>query len=190
MDGAIISPYRAAGIETYVIQNHPIIKELYRRHRKDLCFTGVIITTAPDSEYEYERAATMVANIAKRIFGADGVVLNKTGMGAEEIVPARTAERCEELGVKTAYAMFLHGADQSDTGSGADTLFNMRGVDAIVNMGTTYMKHKLPAVDRIIGDPVSLPGGIPVNGNIEVTVSAIKGALSQLGYSRITAVRH
>ena len=190
LDGAIISPYRAAGIETYVIQNHPIIKELYRRHGKDLCFTGVIITTAPDSEYEYERAATVVANIAKRIFGADGVVLNKTGMGAEEIVPARTAERCEELGVKTAYAMYLHGADQSDTGSGADTLFNMRGVDAIVNMGTTYMKHKLPAVDRIIGDPVSLPGGIPVNGNIEVAVSAIKGALSQLGNSRITAVRH
>ncbi len=188
--GAIISPYGAAGIETYVIQNHPIIKELYRRHGKDLCFAGVIITTAPDSEYEYERAATVVANIAKRILGADGVVLNKTGMGAEEIVPARTAERCEELGMKTAYAMYLHGADQSDASGGADTLFNMRGVDAIVNMGTTYMKHRLPAVDRIIGSPVSLPGGIPVNGDIEVSVSAIKGALSQLGNSRITAVRH
>ena len=86
--------------------------------------------------------------------------------------------------------MKIHGADQSDASGGADTLFNMRGVDAIVNMGTTYMKHKLPAVDRIIGDPVSLPGGIPVNGNIEVTVAAIKGALSQLGNSRITAVRH
>jgi len=190
LDGAIISPYRAAGMETYVIQNHPIIRELYRRHGKDLWFTGVIITTAPDSEYEYERAATVVANTAKRIFGADGVVLNKTGMAAEEIVPARMAERCEELGMKTAYAMFLHGADQSDTSLGADTLFNMRGVDAIVNMGTTYMKHKLPAVDRVIGDAMPLPGGIPISGNIVVTVSAIKGALSQLGYSRITAVRH
>ena len=190
LDGAILSPYRAAGFETYVIQNHPVIRELYRRHGKDLCFAGVIITTAPDSEYEYERAAMIVANMAKRVFGADGVVLNKTGMGAEEIVPARTAERCEELGVKTAYAMFLHGADQSDAGLGADTLFNMRGVDAIVNMGTTYMKHKLPAVDRVIGNAVSLPGGAPIGGEIEVTVSAIKGALSQLGYSRITAVRH
>jgi hypothetical protein len=52
------------------------------------------------------------------------------------------------------------------------------------------MKHKLPAVDRVIGDPVSMPGGKSVNGDIEVTVSAIKGALSQLGYSRIIAVRH
>jgi sarcosine reductase len=189
LDGAVISPYRAPGMETYVIQNHPVIRELYRRHGKDLWFTGVIITTAPDSEYEYERAATVVANTAKRIFGADGVVLNKAGMGAEEIVPARMAERCEELGMKTAYAMFLHGADQSDASLGADTLFNMRGVDAIVNMGTTYMKHKLPAVDRVIGDSMLLPGGIPISGNIEVTVSAIKGALSQLGYSRITAVR-
>ena len=190
LDGAVLSPYRASGFETYVIQNHPIIMELYRRHGKDLCFTGVIITTAPDSEYEYERAATVVANMAKRILGADGVVLNKAGMGAEEIVPARMAERCEELGIKTAYAMFLHGADQSDAGRGADTLFNMRGVDAIVNMGTTYMKHKLPAVDRVIGNPVTLPGGVPIGGAIEVPVSAIKGALSQLGYSRITAVRH
>ena len=190
LDGAVLSPYRASGFETYVIQNHPIITELYRRHGKELCFTGVIITTAPDSEYEYERAATVVANMAKRVLGADGVILNKAGMGAEEIVPARMAERCEALGIKTAYAMFLHGADQSDTSQGADTLFNMRGVDAIVNMGTTYMKHKLPAVERVIGNPVTLPGGVSIGGDIEVAVSAIKGALSQLGYSRITAVRH
>ncbi|MCC7106669.1 MAG: hypothetical protein IT307_16145 [Chloroflexi bacterium] len=190
LDGAIISPYRAPGVETYVIQNHPIIKELYRRHGKDLCFTGVIITTAPDSETEYERAATVVANMAKRILGVDGVILNKSGMGAEEVVPARMAERCEALGVRTAYAMFLHGADQSDTSLGADTLFNMQGVDAIVNMGTTYMKHRLPEVDRVIGNPVPLPGGVPVDGEMEVTVLDIRGALSQLGYSRITAVRH
>jgi glycine reductase len=190
LDGAVISPFRATGFETYVIQNHPMILELYRRHGKDLCFTGVILTTAPDSEYEYERATTIAANTAKRILGADGVVLNKTGMGAEEIVPARTAEKCEQLGVKTAYAMFLHGADQSDSGLGADTLFNMPAVDAIVNMGTTYMKHRLPAVEKVIGGVETLPGGVALDGDIEVAVAAIKGALSQLGYSRIMAVRH
>ena len=190
LDGAVVSPFRASGFETYVIQNHPVIRELYRRHGEDLCFTGVIITTAPDSEYEYERSTTIAANTARRILGADGVVLNKAGMGAEEIVPARTAEKCEALGVKTAYAMFLHGADQSDGSLGADTLFNMRAVDAIVNMGTTYMKHKLPAVEKVIGGAVTLPSGVPLDGNIEVAVSSIKGALSQLGYSKIMAVRH
>jgi glycine reductase len=190
LDGAVISPFRASGFETYVIQNHPVIRELYGRHGKDLCFTGVIITTAPDSEYEYERAATIAANAARRVLGADGVVFTKAGMGAEEIVPARTAERCEAQGVKTAYAMFLHGADQSDSSLGADTLFNMRGVDAIVNMGTTYMKHKLPAVERVVGGAATPTGSNPVDGDIEVTVAAIKGALSQLGYSRIMAVRH
>ena len=92
--------------------------------------------------------------------------------------------------MKTAYAMYLHGADQSDTSFGADTLFNMRGVDAIVNMGTTYGKHTLPAVERIIGEALPLPGGIPISGKIEINVSMIQGALSQLGYSKITAVRH
>lgn len=190
LDGAIMSPFRASGFETYVIQNHPIIRELYRRHGRELCFTGVIVTTAPDSEYEYERASSVVANMARRVLGADGVVLNKAGMGAEEIVPARTAEKCEQLGMRTAYAMFLHGADQSDAGLGADTLFNMPGVDAIVNMGTTYMKHQLPAVERVIGEGGTLAAGATADGGIELTVASIKGALSQLGYSKITAVRH
>lgn len=190
LDGALLSPFRAPGFETYVIQNHPVIRELYRRHGKELSFAGVIIAIAPDSEYDYERGATIAANAARRILGADGVVLTKAGMGAEEIVPARTAERCEAMGVKTAYAMFLHGADQSDSSLGADTLFNMRGVDAIVNMGTTYMKHKLPAVERVVGGAAMLPGGVPVEGDIEVSVASIKGALSQLGQSRIMAVRH
>jgi hypothetical protein len=63
-------------------------------------------------------------------------------------------------------------------------------VDAIVNMGTTYMKHKLPAVEKVIGGVETLPGGVALDGDIEVAVAAIKGALSQLGYSRIMAVRH
>lgn len=190
LDGAVLSPFRATGFETYVIQNHPVIRELYRRHDRDLRFAGVILTTAPDSEYEYERAATVAANAARRVLGADGVVLTKAGMGAEEIVPARTAERCEALGMRTAYAMFLHGADQSDASLGADTLFNMRGVDAIVNMGTTYMKHRLPAVERVVGGSGALPDGQTADGDMEVTVASIKGALSQLGATRTMAVRH
>ena len=72
LDGAVLRDYRAMGIETYVIQNHPIIKELYRRHGKDICFVGVIITLGYNNEPEYGRAATMVANLAKRVLGADG----------------------------------------------------------------------------------------------------------------------
>ena len=81
LDGAIVTPYRSMGMEVFGLQNHSIIKELYRRHGKDLCFVGVVIVVAHDKEQENERAATMAAHLAKWILGADGVILTKSGEG-------------------------------------------------------------------------------------------------------------
>ena len=95
----------------------------------------------------------MAASLAKYILGADGAVLTKTGGGAPELTMARTAQRCEQLGIKTAIAMLHMGADISDTKYGAATIFSMPEVDAIVSMGVPFMELPLPAVDRIIGRP-------------------------------------
>jgi len=60
----------------------------------------------------------------------------------------------------------------------------------VTNWMPTYMKHQLPAVERVIGEGGTLAAGATADGGIELTVASIKGALSQLGYSKITAVRH
>jgi glycine reductase len=39
LDGVITSPVPGLNVQTYQIQNHPIIKELYKKHGKDFCFT-------------------------------------------------------------------------------------------------------------------------------------------------------
>lgn len=187
LDGAIVTPYRGRGIETYAIQNHPIIKELYRRNGKDLYFAGAIITIAHNNEHENERAAIMAANLAKWVLRADGVILTKAWGGAPEMAMAQTAHRCEELGVKTVLAMWAQAADDSQE---IDTLFNFPEVNAIVSMGAPWEPISLPPMERIIGRPVPLPGGGSIGGKIDLPLRWIKGALGHLGTSRLKAIRH
>jgi glycine reductase len=190
LDGAVTSALPALNVQTYHIQNHPVIAELYGRHGKDLCFTGVIVTTAPNNVAEYERVANMVANLAGRVIGADGAILTKTGGGAPELVMARTAQRCEHLGVKTAIAMLHMGADIRDAKYGASTIFSMPEVDAIVSMGYPFMELTLPPVERIIGRPGPPGDGPAIDGELVRAIRWIKGSQCQLGSSKLTAVRY
>jgi glycine reductase len=186
-DGAILNLFRGWGVETYTLQNHPIIKDLYRRHGRELFFIGVIATIASDKEAENERSATLAANLAKWVLGADGVVLNKAGGGAPEIAMSLIAQRCEQLGVKTTLAMWAIPADINDTRGGI-TMFNMPELDAIVSMGTPWEKIKLPPMERIIGVSVDVPQAPPVNGELLPELRWIRGAQDQLGSSRLKAV--
>ena len=190
LDGALVSPYRAWGMETYLIQNHPIIKELYQRHGQELCFVGVIMTIAFDNEPENERAALMVSNLAKWVLGADGVILTKSGGGAPELILARTAQKCEEVGIKTALALSHIPADIKDVSFGGLTIFNLPEVNAIVSMGTPWEKLVLPPMEKIIGKPIALPGEPPIDGEIIQMVRWVRGAQDQIGYGKLSVVQY
>jgi len=188
LDGALTSPIPTLNVQTYQIQNHPIIKELYKRHGKDLCFAGVIATTAPNNMTDIERISNMAANVARYTVGADGAVLTKIGGGAPELTLARTAQLCERLGIKTAIAMLHMAADISDPKYGAATIFNMPEVDAIVSMGIPFMRLALPAVEKVIGR--AAPGGQPADGEMLRATNYVRGTHCQLGGSRLRAVRY
>jgi glycine reductase len=190
LDGAIVTPYRNMDIDGFGLQNHSIIKELYQRHGKDLCFTGVVIAVAHDNIQENERAATMAANLVKWVLGADGVILTKSGGGIPEVAMALTAQRCEVLGVRTSVALTHYPADLSDAAFGSTILFNVPEIDAIVSLGTPHALITLPPVERIIGKPVTLHEGPPVNGEIETRMRWVQGVFSQIGNSRLIAVRY
>ncbi len=190
LDGALTSPIPTLNVQTYQIQNHPIIKELYKRHGKDLCFAGVIVTTAPNNMTEIERVASMAASLAKYTVGADAAVLTKIGGGAPELTMAKTAQLCERLGIKTAIATLHMAADVSDPKYGATTIFSMPEVDAIVSMGVPFMRLVLPPVEKIIGRAGASPEGPPVDGEIVRATNYIRGTHCQLGGSRLRAVRY
>jgi len=187
-DGAVTDPYRGYA-ETYLIQNHPMIKELYQNHGKSLYFVGVIICNAPNNAPENERTANVAANLAKWILGADGAVLTKIGGGAPELTMALTAQRCEALGIKTSLALMHQGIDASEVTLKASTVFsNVPQVDAMVSLGasTASPMLTLPAAQKIIG---TLEGSL-IGAEIRRPASAIKGSFSQLGDSKLMAVRY
>jgi len=189
-DGAVIAPHRALLIQTYHIQNHPIIKELYQRHDKELSFAGVIIMTAPDNLPDIERVSNIASCLAKYTIGAEGAILTKTGGGAPELTMARTAQRCEQLGIKTAIAMLHFGADIRDTKYGAITIFSMPEVDAIVSMGVPFMEFTLPAAERTIGRSRLSQGELPIQGEMVRALRWVNGSLCQLGSTKQKAVRY
>jgi glycine reductase len=185
IDGAVTSPYPCLNVQTFQVQNHPIIMELYEHHGKDLFFAGVIASTAPNNMAEIERVSNIAANLACYV-GADGAVLTKTGGGAPELTMARTAQRCEQLGIKTALAVLHMAADMY----GAATLFNMAEVDAVVSLGVTNTSFTLPAPRRILGRAHVVAGLPPIDGVIVRTENSIKGGQCQVGSHRLRAFRY
>jgi len=187
LDGALLRSYRGMGMETYSIQNHPIIRELYQRHGRELVFAGVVVTVAQNTAGERERAVTMAANLVAHTLRADGAVLNKSGGGAPHVDMAQVGHRLEQMGVRTA----LLAWDLSGEGGGGaegSALFNYATLDAIVNYGSYGFTVAAPAVERVLaGDPArvtALAGPLTLNAN------TICGAMDQLGAGRLTAVTY
>jgi len=188
LDGAVINPYHnIRGCETYIIQNHPLIKDLYRKHGKELCFVGVIITVSQYTEPERERTVSIASNLAKSVLGADGVILTKSSGGAPDVDIAQAAQKCEDIGVKAVLIMY-----DVASGSGVESgiVFNFPRANAIVNTGNEWLALDLPAADRVIGRPVSLLSGVTSNGELKKALNWITGAVDHFGRSMITSVRY
>lgn len=191
LDGAVLNPNRSPLLETYVIQNHPIIEGLYKRHGKELIFVGVIITTGHNNPAEYERTANFTAKLAKWVLGADGAVITKAGGGAPEVAMSQMALHCERLEVKTTIAMMHMTSDARDAASDSNVMFNARELNAIVSMGDIWKTPlDLPPMGKILGTPDHADGFPPVDGRHMRTLRWIKGVLSPMGISKMTAARY
>ena len=181
LDGAILRGNYCQGVDTYTIQNHPMIKELYERHGKELSFVGVVITVAQYTQQARERSAVVASNLVKFVLGADGAILTKIGGGAPHIDLAQTLDLCEAHGVKSVVVVGDHSTDGSTEGA---LLFNTPHADAIVNVGRFDEKFRLPAVEKVIGGPMIFRGVPTDDGEIEIISFGLCGGSSQLGASK------
>ena len=188
-DGAISVPYRSNALETYTVQNHPILEELYRHHGKSLYLAGVIVTYAANNGPDIQRISTIAATLAKWTLGANGAILTKYGGGAPEMTMAEMGRRCEEMGIKTVLAINHAGMDITETTLKVSTIFsNVPGVDAMVSLGTAAggPNLTLPAAERVIG----MPDGTEMAGELVRPAGQIKGAQSLVGSTKWMAVRY
>jgi len=140
LDGGFVGWNALKAIDTYSLQNHGVIKELYRLHGKTLNFVGVVVATANMSADAKERSASMSAKLIKNVLGADGAVLVKILGGMPHLDISATGAECEKLGVKTAVTT----TPLTATGTLSDTiLFNEEALDLIITTGAPFERAKI-----------------------------------------------
>jgi hypothetical protein len=190
LDGGVVGAHTIRALDTYTIQNHGVVKELFRRHNKDLIFVGVVCGVANMEPVTRTRQAVMASNLVRNILGAEGVILTKIHGGLPHVDLALVAEECEKLGVKTA--IFIQPL--ISYGTLADTLlFNAEAVNLIITVGATMERIKIPLeADRFLGgtaetkiyspDPIVQHAGDPV---IDVEQFLIAGVHDHLGGAKV-----
>ena len=184
LDGAVVRPYSALMMETYGIQNHAVLLELLSRHGRDLNLVGVVVYVANQYADERERATVMASNLVRWTLRADGAVLTKSGGGAPHVDMANIAERCEELGVKTAMLMWNTGGESSE-----DTaLFNAPSLNAIVSLGASGFSLRAGPVERVIAPYDQIAEA--ARGPTAFTANRTPGMMDHLGSSRLTALAY
>ena len=154
IDGGVMSGTTIRMMESYSIQNHPVIFELHRRHGKDLDFAGVVIGVASMESARRPLSAMMVGNLMKDTLAADGVLLTKPLGGAPTIDLGEAALECENLGIKTC---LLIQVLNTESFLESEVMFNSPSLNAIVNTGIIFERVMLPALGTIIGGTADTP---------------------------------
>ncbi len=150
LDGAIVSSNYIIACQknpTYLHQNNPVVRELYRRHGRDLLFAGVIIANEHSTLKEKERSAKFAAKLAAQL-GAGGVVMTQEGGGHADTDLMLCCVECEKLGIRTVMLINEIAGAEGDQQSLVDTVPQ---ADAVVTTGNNDTVVDLPPVERVIG---------------------------------------
>jgi hypothetical protein len=94
---------------------------------------------------------------------------------------AQAAAQCEALGVKTTVIVEDMSTDGSADGM---ILFDLPGVDAMVNVGGAQEPLTLPAMDRVVGADDLAPRLL---GETRATYGTLCGVIEQIGTTRVMA---
>ncbi len=186
LDGAIVPSLHSwfGGTETYFYQNHPIILELYRRHRaREINFVGTVATIAGSDNFDRDRHCRAAANLVKWNLRADGAVLSKYGGGLPHADLAETARLLESMGIRTAVMVSDVSRDRRVESA---LLFNVPEVDAIVYNGGNGTHWQLPRLERIIAATPEFAKLLA--GPLTLDAANIVGVTNQQGASRMRSL--
>lgn len=182
LDGAMIWRYWEPN---YYLQTECYIKELMKRHGKDLEFVGVVFANNVMKIDGKDTMSMIAANICKETLHADCVMVNKSGMGHCQLDSAMAFNWCQKLGMPAvANLAAVTSYEPGDMLVIADP-----AVDAIINSGRNWdLEH--PKVERLVGENSNVPCLLGYNpwGPFKHTTNwAYQGIWSQLGASYATA---
>jgi len=192
MDGAIVSGNCVSACDkhtTYHHLNNPVIKELYRRHGKDLIFIGVVISNLNVTLADKERSSDYASKLVKFI-GAEGAIITEEGFGNPDTDMMMLCKKVEEYGIKTVLITDEYAGRDGGSQSLADAVPQ---ADAVISVGNANEMIALPPMKRIIGDlkPAEVIAGGFVGclttGGLSIEIQAIMGSTCQLGFGKLAA---
>ncbi len=181
LDGAMIWRYWEPN---YFLQNEVYIKELMKRHGKDLEFVGIVFANNVMKIDCKDAMGMIAATLCKETLGADCVMLNKSGMGHCQLDSALAFNWCQRLGMPTVLNLSAVSNDQP----GDMLVIADPNVDAVINSGRNWdLNH--PRVERLIGEHSNVPcllGIDPWGPFTHTTNFCYQGIWSQLGDCYVT----
>lgn len=176
LDGAVVERYWEPN---YFLQNEVYIKELMKRHGKDLEFVGIVYANNVMKIDGKDTMGMIAATLCKETLHADCVMLNKSGMGHCQLDSALAFNWCQKMGMPAA----LNFSAVSNDEPGDMLVIADPKVDAVINSGRNWtLDH--PKVSRLIGEKANVPcllGLNPWGPFTHETNFCYQGIWSQLG---------
>ena len=187
MDGALVLSTRfvepAIRDCTYFHQNNSIVRELYRRHGKDLNFVGVIFFSGFGPTMELKETESDSAVKLAHMLGAEAAIVSPFRSGHSGVAFMMVCQKCERSGIRVSV-----GVSQLVTGSGEPGLNHwVPEADAMVTSGNDRETIKLPAVNKVIGGTELLNGMGPAGAELEIEVRSLYGLSAPMGPTRLSA---
>jgi betaine reductase len=185
LDGALVSGNFVMPCNktcTYIHQNNPLIRELYKQHGRTLDFGGVILCNEM-SRLEDKKQVVQEAFDLCRTLGVSGVVINQEG-GANTLTDVMMlCGKLERNGIKTVLLLNEFAGSGGITPSLAETTAE---AGHIVSTGNNDYRLPLSAVERFVGNE-SFPGiEGPITGAIVLPLTRIHSSTNQLGFNRLS----
>ncbi|MEY8762932.1 MULTISPECIES: glycine/sarcosine/betaine reductase component B subunit [Clostridium] len=181
LDGAFLWKYWECN---YYLQNELYIRELMKRHGKDLEFVGVVFANNVMKIDGKNTMGMIGATLCRDTLKADCVVINKSGMGHCQLDSALAFNWAEKMGMPCVMNLSAVSNDRP----GDMLVISDPKVDAVVNSGRNYTLHH-PRVKRLIGEKAGVPSlaGVDPWGPFDHTTNfAYQGIWSQLGDCYVT----
>ena len=138
---------------TWDWQNHPLVMGLYRSHRKQLNFVGMIVERIRfETHHGKEVIAQNTMRMAKALH-AEGALVSWLGSGNAFVDVMLTVQACERAGIKTVLVTYEYGGKD---GVDSPLLYYVPEANAVISTGSRDRWLELPPPDRAVGPNESI----------------------------------
>lgn len=189
VSGNCVSP--GSKTTTYHHQNNAVLKELFRRDGRELCFIGMILSplmTTLDDKY---RCTLITAQLAE-LLGAEGAIQSQEGFGNPTTDLMMICQALEERGIRS---VLISNEDAGVDGKSEPLPDGSERADAIVSTGNSNATIDLPPMHIVLGQLAALEqvtggfaGSIKPDGSLTIEIHGIIGSHNLQGSGKLGAV--